>query len=42
MSLESDVKQQESIKKFKNLAKNIESNIKTLEKSKKELSNYRV
>ena len=35
-------KQQESIKKFKNLAKNIESNIKTLEKSKKELSNYRI
>ena len=35
-------KQQESIKKFKNLAKNIESNIKTLEKSKKELSNYHI
>ena len=35
-------KQQETITKFKNLTKAIESNTKTLEKSKKELSNFQI
>ena len=35
-------KQQESIKKFKNLAKNIESNIKALESSTRKLSNFQI
>ena len=35
-------KQQETITKFKNLTKAIESNTRTLEKSKKELSNFQI